>query len=407
MKNNIFWLIADKSLSIVISFLSTYIISNSLGVGSFAIYSYNISILLILLAFSRLGLNQLLITRFTGKSNVKGLFFNGICIKILSQLFFLVVFYIAFFRVDERIDYLFFIVSFFYFLEIYDFYFTSLRRFDVISKVKIFINIASLFIRWILFIYEKDLSYFLLSYLFQFLGFYFILFFLGSKRIIIRSSKCNITWSRITVLLSKTAPLWIASLSTSIFMQVDQLMIAHLSTNHELGIYSLSVNIINQLNMFTVVFCGFMLPYLRANYLKDRYGFFRYWYNINILVFFGLMILSFFLYNVYPFLIKFWSEDFHNSKYVFEILVLILPLVFLNLSIYNYNVIIGRSRLNMYSAILGCIVNLILNYLLIPSYGAKGAAFSSVVSYFIITFVFYFFADRNIVFGDYFVEKDI
>ncbi|HCH5062467.1 TPA: oligosaccharide flippase family protein [Vibrio parahaemolyticus] len=407
MKNNVIWLICDKSISVIISILSTYIISNSLGVDSFAIYSYNLSLLLILLAFSRLGLNQLLITRFTGKSNLKGIFFNGFFIKTISQLFFLVTFYFFIFRSDERVDYLFFMVSFFYVLEIYEFYFSSVRKFDVIAKSKIFINVSSLFIRWMLFVYEKDLSYFLFSYLFQFIGFYLILGVLGSKAMEIKSLECNVTRRRVIVLLKKTTPLWIASLSTSIFMQVDQLMIANLSTNYELGIYSLSVNIMNQLNMFTVVFCGFMLPYLRARYLKGKDGFFKYWYNINLTTFFGLLILSIFLYYLYPFLIQIWSEDFHGSEQIFKILVITLPMVFLNLSIYNYNVIIGRSYINMYSALLGSAVNLTLNYLLIPDYGAKGAAFSSAISYFIITFLFYLITDAKIILGDCFAKRNI
>ncbi|HFQ5428512.1 TPA: oligosaccharide flippase family protein [Vibrio vulnificus] len=407
MKNNIIWLVCDKSISVIISILSTYIISNSLGVDGFAVYSYNISLLLILLAFSRLGLNQLLITRFTGKKNIKVIFLNGFLIKTMSQLLFLIIFYFLVFRSDERVDYLFFMVSFFYVLEIYEFYFSSVRRFDVIAKSKIFINVSSLFIRWIIFVYEKDLSYFLFSYLFQFVGFYLILSFLGSKAMEIKSLEFNVTRRRVILLLKNTTPLWIASLSTSIFMQIDQIMIANFSNNYELGIYSLSVNIMNQLNMFAVVFCGFMLPYLRARYLKDKDGFFKYWYNVNVTTFFGLLILSTLLYYLYPSLIQIWTEDFHGSEQIFKILVITLPMVFLNLSIYNYNVIIGRSYINMYSALLGGAVNLTLNYFFIPEYGAKGAAFSSLASYFVITFLFYLIADVKIILGDYFAKRNM
>jgi O-antigen/teichoic acid export membrane protein len=63
--------------------------------------------------------------------------------------------------------------------------------------------------------------------------------------------------------------------------------------------------------------------------------------------------------------------------------VLIWSGVFINLSIARNILTVSRNwlKVDLVSTFLGCLLNIILNYFLIPTYGAMGAIVASLISY--------------------------
>jgi PST family polysaccharide transporter len=400
MKKNIYWLIIDKSIATILTLLSTVFIVNALGVNEYADYSFNISILLLMLAFARYGLNQFLIKSLVDKLNVNFLITNSFIIKALLGLIVVIIAYLLLFLFgySERFKLIFGIMIFFYSLEVFEFLFISKKRYDITAKIKTTINIATFILRFIGFSLSFNLNYFLFCYIFQFVGYFFCCYYISNIKGMYSFKIKNIRHKNINIILRKTYPLWFSSIFTAVFMQVDQVMLGLLSTNNELSNYSLPMTIVNQISMVSILICNFSLPYYASYYnTHSENKFYVIWKKYNSIVLIFLFFVSFAFSGIYPYISRhLFNSDFSLSSNVFMILVYLVPLIFINLAVYNLNVIRGEFKLNTYSSLLGMVVNIILNFILIPFYGAVGSAYASLSAYLIMTIVFYIIYDPKI-----------
>ncbi|GAG14193.1 unnamed protein product, partial [marine sediment metagenome] len=69
--------------------------------------------------------------------------------------------------------------------------------------------------------------------------------------------------------------------------------------------------------------------------------------------------------------------------------------VFLGVASGQYLVAENYTRISFFRTFIGCIVNVILNIILIPRYGINGAAIATVVSYLVATFFIVFIPKTN------------
>ena len=77
---------------------------------------------------------------------------------------------------------------------------------------------------------------------------------------------------------------------------------------------------------------------------------------------------------------SFYEASFRNSSEILEILSLAIPLVFWGYLMTQSLVALDQNRIYLVITSSGLLINVILNFLLIPEYGASGAAFSTVVT---------------------------
>ena len=68
--------------------------------------------------------------------------------------------------------------------------------------------------------------------------------------------------------------------------------------------------------------------------------------------------------------------------------------VFLGVASSRWFVLENLQKYTFYRTLAGCVINILLNYLLIPTYGVIGSAFASVCAQFIASFLFNF-VNRN------------
>jgi len=80
-------------------------------------------------------------------------------------------------------------------------------------------------------------------------------------------------------------------------------------------------------------------------------------------------------------IVRFFGEEFAIAVPAFHILLIGLAAHGANGVLAGYNVGIGRPELNTYNALIGLAVTIVLDVLLIPSYGIIGAAIASSIAY--------------------------
>jgi polysaccharide transporter, PST family len=171
----------------------------------------------------------------------------------------------------------------------------------------------------------------------------------------------------------------ITPLFSSLFNYTDRLVLNHFLGLQEVGVYSAAVNISQLVFMFGMITGNVLMPNLSSMWEKGEKD--RVMFILNLAIKFTiLLILS---YSVaFVLFKKEIISILYGSKYIEAIpLIPFLLLFWLNSSLVwligVYPNLIEKPYIPLFAAVPGFILNVSLNYLLIPIYGIKGAAIAT------------------------------
>lgn len=210
------------------------------------------------------------------------------------------------------------------------------------------------------------------------------------KFISLRSStKCNILQHIKPILI-----LFAFSATTTVYNSLATVMIGFLSNNSEIGFYTTAVKIKNLLVGVITVVSSVLLP--RATYLlkhdqqDDFLGLIRNTFNFNLLI--AIPVSAFCILEANNIILIIAGELFLSSVPVMQIMI--PAVVFIGLT----NVIgiqlflpLNKEIYVFISTLVGAIVDIILNIVFIPKFGAFGAAEATMIaelSVLIVQFIF-------------------
>jgi O-antigen/teichoic acid export membrane protein len=182
-------------------------------------------------------------------------------------------------------------------------------------------------------------------------------------------------------ILKYSVPLILISIGYSIMVEIDTIMIAMLKTDSEVGIYAAAKQIAIKLPQISLALSLGVMPLFAQMNSENKIKLIRLYYNLlkaNTIIFgvIGFMILSsswFFVPLIY------------GDQYKASILPLMALVPFLIVS--SYSVFLsafleyrGKAKKRAINLFIVLILNILLNIVLIPIYGALGAAIASSVS---------------------------
>lgn len=186
-----------------------------------------------------------------------------------------------------------------------------------------------------------------------------------------------------TSLLKQSFVMAIGVLMIQLSYRADKFIIAGELGTHSLGIYDSAYKFINvALNL------AWILYFILAKRIKIR-GYSEYIRNIG--VFFLLLIcglpLMFFL---APYLILyFFGEDFIASIEILKLLLIPLSLMVMNVILLSPMNLFGMEKQYTFILSISTVVNVIMNFALVPSYGIHGSVYSMIISEVLIIILFY------------------
>lgn len=181
----------------------------------------------------------------------------------------------------------------------------------------------------------------------------------------------------------------------SIYTLSDTILLGLLSDKHEVGLYTIG----QKLSRIPILFIGAMslvlIPKLSTYFKNDDHKMFNriLTQSFEFVVFFSIPIIFFIIGNSNYIITEFAGADFIKSSQILIILSLLSLLVGLS-NIFGLQILTpsGNDKYFTVSVFFGMIVSVVLNYFLIPIYGAPAAAFSSVISEIFVTIITYYYA---------------
>jgi O-antigen/teichoic acid export membrane protein len=186
-------------------------------------------------------------------------------------------------------------------------------------------------------------------------------------------------------LMRDSWPLMFTDILVLIYMRVDKIMIGEISGNKELGVYSVAVLIAEVLYFIPMVINSSVFPSIvEAKGISEELFYSRLQKLYNLMAFLGYAVAL-------PItLLAGWLIPFMFGIVYSQAAPMLIGLVWAGVFI---NFMIARSyylsamnwtRLHFIIDFLGCVLNVSLNFLLIPRYGAMGAVAASIITYWFV-----------------------
>ncbi len=169
---------------------------------------------------------------------------------------------------------------------------------------------------------------------------------------------------------------------TMVYLKIDQVMLGSMAGNEELGFYSAAVRLTEAWYFIPLAICSSVFPAVVSARARNEELFnerMQKLYNLMALIAYGIAIpVTFFSDWIVGIL-------FHSAyaKTGPLLAVLIWTGLFTSLGAARNVFMVSQNwlRINLASTLLGCLMNIALNYFLIPVYGAMGAIIASLISY--------------------------
>jgi len=191
-------------------------------------------------------------------------------------------------------------------------------------------------------------------------------------------------------------PFGLFSVIITLYSYTDTVMLSFMRTDAEVGWYNAAHKIDEGLAIFPFIICVVLYPRLSRLFVvnKKAHSFLsaravKYMFITSLPLLICGVILSKNIVNIL------FGEQFQNSVPALQILLLGVVFIF---QIRLFQIIlnsIDRQKVVMYVGLMGLIINVSLNLLLIPRYGFRGAAFTTIISELIVFSIYYFYLSRS------------
>lgn len=394
------WVTASKVLESIISYIIIVLISRYLGAEGLGQYSFLFSFAALFFLITDFGLSTLLVNDLSKTTKQINKYVSNIfSFNILAGSVSLLVFVVSLFVMEKNLLVLGIIVGFVQLLTVFRLMplgvlrvFHEGRSITVVNVIERVLALAGAIVAMAVF---NSLFWFLFSLFIAGLLRLLLTYIFAKKHFTISLS---IDWSFLWPTIKKALPFLLIAAFTFVYVQLDTVMLSFMKGDVVVGWYNASYRIINIISLLPALLLTFGFPLFSKYYSKNK--------QLLISLFEKILLSS--LAVVIPiiagvFLIGDRILDFIYQFNAIEgfiaFKILIVAELFIFLTFIMGNLISAANKQNMFAKIagLGALFNIILNFILIPKYSLYGAAFATLLTYFLMFVIMHFFIRKNII----------
>jgi O-antigen/teichoic acid export membrane protein len=399
--SNTSWLMSHRVLSMVVALFVGVYVARYLGPEGFGLLSYAVSFVGLFTALAAMGLEGILVRELVKTPESRD--------ELLGTAFWLkaggailmwigIAAVIPFTHNDLQTNILIIIIAFaviFQAFNVIDFNFQA----EVKSKYVVYAQITSLVISSItklVFVWiSAPLVWFACVFLFDAL-----VRSVGLVVVYLKTTGKVWYWKWKRQIANKLVkdcwPLILSGMVIAIYMKIDQVMIKEMLEAKEVGNYAAAVRLSEAWYFIPMAITSSVFPaIINAKKQGEEIYYQRLQKLYDLMAWLALAIAlpTTFL---APLIIKvLYGEAFLPAAGVLSIHIWAGVFVFLGVASGQYLIASNYTRISFFRTFFGAITNVILNIIFIPKYGINGAAFATLISYFVATFFIGFIAKTN------------
>ena len=390
---NTSWLFFERILKMGIGFFVVIYLTRYLGPENFGLLSYSQSFVGIFTAFATLGIDVILVRELIyNKQSNDTLMGTAIIMKLMASMVAIVIIVtINFFIEDKEAVLLTNIIALtllFQCVNALDTYFQA----HVISKFTAIVNFISFVIsssiKLGLIFFEMELVYFAYAILFD-----SIIIALGYLYIYTKQNKSFLQLKydqKVARYFLKSGwPLMMVSLAAFLYTRTDQVMLKYLVGSEAVGNYAAAIKVSELFYFIPLLIAQSLFPKIVEMKQKSEEEYFNFLEKIYKLLVWSAVPIALGVFVFSDFIVStLYGEQY---KYASEVLsILAFAIIFNAIGIVSTKVLYVEhyEKKYLYRSILGMFVNIGLNFYFIPIYGIKGAAISTMITLFIIYYIY-------------------
>lgn len=411
---NTSWLFVDKVVRLGAVLVTSVFVTRYLGPELFGQLNYAGAFVGIFYALTSMGLNDILIRDLVRRPDRKDkLLGTAAVIKFGgAAILFLVVMALALLKqMDTTTLLMVLLIAAAEFLKPYvvvELYFYSQVKGRTAAKVNIIQVLITSGFRLALIFVHAPLLWFALSYIVEMA--------VGAVGFLIAYRREGASWRSWRVskqttlyLLRQSWPLLIYGLALFVQAKIDQVMIGDLlrntlgeaAANAEVGQYSAALKMIEALGFVPSIVVASLAPAIVRARTRDRKLYQDRLVNQYRLMFILFLVVAVPLYFLAePIMVLLYGEAYRAAGYLLSLFA--IRLFFTNMGVAKASFITNESlfKYSLVTAVIGAVLNISLNYLLIPTYQSIGAIWAMIGSFFVSIFlVDLFFKEARPNFG--------
>jgi len=395
--NNIAWLFSDQVLQMILSLVVGLWVARYLGPDQFGLLNYALVFVSLFSALSSMGLDGIVIRDIARDPECKnetlgtsfGLrFFGGVITLILATV---VIFILK--PDDTQVQWLVGIIAagtVFTAFEVINFWFQSQSqtKYIVLARNSVTFLVAATKIGLV--IVKAPLVTFAVIRLIEMLlvGIAYVYFY---RRTGNKIEQWKFRWKRCKELLLESWPIVFSVLAVYLYSKTDQIMLGAMNQNTELGYYAAAVKISEITDFIPMLIAVAVFPKLttlREKNYEDYLSKFQIYSDVMMFFWLGVAIPISLL---SPMIIQLlYGEKYANSAAILAIYVWAQFGSNFSAARGVYFTLEGQLHYGLYLSVAGTFLNIGLNLLLIPDYGAFGATAATMITYFCVVILINF-----------------
>lgn len=390
----------EKVLRITAELFVGIYVARFLGPEQFGVYSYALAFVALFGAIAKLGLDSIVVRDLVNHPQARELYLGtAFWLKLIGAFLTLGLLTIAVqFTGNDATTNLFIVIiasgMIFQSLEVVDFYFQSRVLAKYVSIAKL-VQLALSSVLKLYFIYiQADLFWFVLvslidqitlalslayAYWRQKIGSFFGYFDLVTAKVMLRNS-----W-----------PLILAGIAVTLYMRIDQVMIKEMLGEREVGLYSAAVRLSEAWYFVPVMLTASLFPAIVSGKKISREIYHNRLQRLCTLLTWLAIAVALPMTFLADWLVSLlYGPNYQEAGSVLAIHIWGAVFVFLGVASGGFFTLENRTKKTFYRTAWGAVSNVLLNLALIPRYGINGAAIATVLSQFMVNYLYDFF-DRS------------
>lgn len=195
----------------------------------------------------------------------------------------------------------------------------------------------------------------------------------------------RVRFNTFRTLFTSAWPLMFVGITGYLYARIDQVMLLHFIDSTAVGLYEAAVRLTEPLGFLPGIVMGSLFPALMNARKSDRAEYRRRLRSLATLALGTSSALALFIFILAPQLIALlYGPEFSATTTILRIYVWSTVGTIATMLMYNYFIAENKTYLQLIYTALGAVTNIILNYFLIPPYGAAGAATATLLTVLLI-----------------------
>ncbi|MGY0616917.1 flippase [Vibrio sp. FJH11] len=390
---NTAWLFGEKLITLVITFLINIFLARYLAPEQFGQYNFIVSFLALLAPFTSLGLNALVTREIVNGRSQYEVLSPSFLLRLMGGIVGAAIAIGAIWIWQSSIDLVdpkwlivAALVNISSALYVIEFYFQA----EVASKYLVFIRVSTLAISSIAKLFgiflKTELSFFIWVFFIEVIvrGVLYVSSYLYyNKQFVEVVSLKHFSWDKkyAISLLDQSKWLVLSGFMSVVYLKIDQLMIGQMVGAAELGVYSVAARLSEVWYFFPLALTTSFFPkLLKARYDKEKY-------NCQLEKLCGVLLWMAIAIAIAVSLLGEWlvplafGEPYAPAAPILTIHIWAGCFIFMRALLSKWLIAEGLLKFSLFTHGIAAIINVVLNYFMIPKFGGEGAAIATLISY--------------------------